>query len=55
MKKWNHPTTLDELFERHVTDEEKEEMVRIYMMRPIGQYRADIDIEAFVKEVFNNM
>ncbi|CAL6083004.1 Alcohol_dehydrogenase [Hexamita inflata] len=39
LKKWGHPTTLNELFGKEVTLEERKELLRIFMMLPIcGHY-----------------
>ncbi|CAL6057894.1 Alcohol_dehydrogenase [Hexamita inflata] len=41
LKRWGHPTTLNELFGKEVTEEDRKELLRIFMMLPISGYYAD--------------
>lgn len=34
LKSWNHPTTLDELFGRPATQADRDELLRVFMLKP---------------------
>ena len=55
LRKWKHPTTLKELYGRDVLDEEREELLKVYMMKPIGNYPAGTNVEEFAREVYKIM
>ncbi|CAL6079890.1 Alcohol_dehydrogenase [Hexamita inflata] len=41
LKRWGHPTTLNELFGREVNEEERKELLRIFMMFPLCLHYPD--------------
>ena len=38
LRNWGHPTTLDQLLGKKVTNEERKEIMDAYMIRPICGY-----------------
>ena len=55
LTKWGHPLTLNELFGRTVSAEEREELLNIYMMKPIGNYKPGADIKALARKAYSYM
>eukprot|EP00703_Trepomonas_sp_PC1_P004102 JAP92504.1 Alcohol dehydrogenase [Trepomonas sp. PC1] len=55
LRKWKHPLTLNELYKREVGQEEREQLIKVYMMKPIGNYQAETNVEEFVREVYKVM
>ena len=56
LKRWGHPLTLNELFGREVTKEDREELKKIVMMRPISGWYADGKLpESLIQESYEIM
>lgn len=55
LKRWKHPTTLNELFGKEMTQDDREELAKVYMMRPVGNYPPEVDVASFVREVYKVM
>ncbi|CAL5997721.1 Alcohol_dehydrogenase [Hexamita inflata] len=56
LKKWGHPTSLNELFGRTMGDAERSELLKVYMMRPVcGYYPTGCLPEEIARDAYKYM
>lgn len=56
VRRWGHPTTLKELYGRDVTKEDRDEILRVFMLRPgCNYFENKVMPEDLAKEVIDNI